>query len=473
MLAAGDPYMMSPAEIKALVVARHEVGSHSITHPDLTTVDDTQLATELTGSKALLESIIGEPVTNFAYPFGAYDAGVIAAAQRAGYTMARSVVDGYNSRADLETYGLRAKNILSTTTIADFRGWVDYAKAHNYWLTIVYHEVVPDGSPVCADDTTPAPCLGPFDTTVSNFTAQLEYLAASGLSADVLTAKAAMAEVRSELHGPTAGTVALEPSTLQTDSKVTAKAEGFHDPDDTVTLHYEWTADGVVLSDATSPTLALGAYPHAHAIGVAVYADDGHGNTSSKVAASAPVVNRAPGAGTVALTPPSALPGTALTATVGGFGDPDGDSVSFSYSWYRNGTALGTTGALLGTLGMTGGDVIRVDVRATDAFGGVSPVGSAEARLVATTRQPAISIRSPRARAYRRGSRTRLRFSARDASGVKRITASLRRSGDRIKTVRANTLVRLTRTGRYTLRVQATDRAGNVGVKSVTFRVVR
>ena len=53
---------------------------------------------------------------DLAYPFGSYDARVIAAAKVAGYRSARSVEEGYNAEPDLEPFDIRGQNILRTTT---------------------------------------------------------------------------------------------------------------------------------------------------------------------------------------------------------------------------------------------------------------------------------------------------------------------------------------------------------------------
>ena len=99
-------------EIRTTAAQGHEIGSHSITHPDLTTVSDTQpCRTELVASKSLLENAIGMPVVNFAYPFGAYDARVIAAMKAAGYRSGRSVEEGYNTKLDLEPYDIHVQNM--------------------------------------------------------------------------------------------------------------------------------------------------------------------------------------------------------------------------------------------------------------------------------------------------------------------------------------------------------------------------
>lgn len=77
--------LMNDAQIKEWLAAGMEVGAHSRTHPHLPNCTDAELQSELTGSKADLEALIGAPVTQFCYPYGDYDARVMQAAQKAGY----------------------------------------------------------------------------------------------------------------------------------------------------------------------------------------------------------------------------------------------------------------------------------------------------------------------------------------------------------------------------------------------------
>lgn len=89
---AGDQIekMMSASQIREIADNGFEIGSHTLTHPHLTHVDDDQLIREVSDSKHKLEDIIGREVTSFSYPYGSCDNRVIKAAITAGYTSAVS-----------------------------------------------------------------------------------------------------------------------------------------------------------------------------------------------------------------------------------------------------------------------------------------------------------------------------------------------------------------------------------------------
>lgn len=87
-LAAAD--LLSDAEVAGLA-EDFEIGSHSMTHPVLTTVSTREVAWELAASKEYLEEVTGAPVTSFCYPRGAHDDATASAVEDAGYTYARTV----------------------------------------------------------------------------------------------------------------------------------------------------------------------------------------------------------------------------------------------------------------------------------------------------------------------------------------------------------------------------------------------
>jgi peptidoglycan/xylan/chitin deacetylase (PgdA/CDA1 family) len=65
-----------------------ELGSHTMTHPDLRRLGDAELADELARSKAEIEALTGRPCRTLAYPFGLFDERVERAAADAGYELA-------------------------------------------------------------------------------------------------------------------------------------------------------------------------------------------------------------------------------------------------------------------------------------------------------------------------------------------------------------------------------------------------
>ena len=79
-----------------------EIGSHSVTHPILTNINDERLEAELRESRSRLEAKLDRKVELFCYPNGNYDARVKRAAEAAGYRSAVTIEAGLNrNRCDL------------------------------------------------------------------------------------------------------------------------------------------------------------------------------------------------------------------------------------------------------------------------------------------------------------------------------------------------------------------------------------
>lgn len=91
------PGDLTAGQVRALIDAGWEVDSHTITHPDLRTVGDSQLRQELVGSRSYLKKHFGVPASFFCYPAGRYDSRVIAAVKAAGYSAATTTQPGLAS----------------------------------------------------------------------------------------------------------------------------------------------------------------------------------------------------------------------------------------------------------------------------------------------------------------------------------------------------------------------------------------
>jgi peptidoglycan/xylan/chitin deacetylase (PgdA/CDA1 family) len=107
------------SQLEELATSGWEVGSHTVTHPRLPELDDTDVLHELVDSRQAIVDHLGA-CDSLAYPYGAADTRVAAAARRAGYTGACTLsvshrVDERYLRARVGIYGhdhglrLRAK----------------------------------------------------------------------------------------------------------------------------------------------------------------------------------------------------------------------------------------------------------------------------------------------------------------------------------------------------------------------------
>jgi peptidoglycan/xylan/chitin deacetylase (PgdA/CDA1 family) len=78
----------------------HEIGSHSVTHPVLTELDDASLHREVDDAHQVLRSRLGTTVAGFCYPNGNHDERVVRSVVRSGHTYACSTRQGIHARGD-------------------------------------------------------------------------------------------------------------------------------------------------------------------------------------------------------------------------------------------------------------------------------------------------------------------------------------------------------------------------------------
>jgi peptidoglycan/xylan/chitin deacetylase (PgdA/CDA1 family) len=85
---------LTESDAAALAARGWEVGSHTMSHPTLTKVDDLTLAAELGRSKEAIERLTGNECLSVAYPKGRADARVVSAARTAGYRAGAALEGG-------------------------------------------------------------------------------------------------------------------------------------------------------------------------------------------------------------------------------------------------------------------------------------------------------------------------------------------------------------------------------------------
>jgi peptidoglycan/xylan/chitin deacetylase (PgdA/CDA1 family) len=94
--------MMTVEELRDLVAADFEIGAHTVTHPDLSTLSYDECLHEAYESRMELERLLGISVRTFAYPFCEYGPHAVAAVRDAGFEAAVTCGAGVGSWSPFE-----------------------------------------------------------------------------------------------------------------------------------------------------------------------------------------------------------------------------------------------------------------------------------------------------------------------------------------------------------------------------------
>lgn len=141
---------------------------------------------------------------------------------------------------------------------------------------------------------------------------------------------------RTQNSPPVVRQVMLTPEKAYAFSSITAIVSG-QDPDgDPVSYSYEWRVNGSVVSRAEENTLKPGSFHKGDQVVVAVTPTDGILVGNPKQSDPLPILNSSPRVRSLAILPRPASGGDRLQIQVESE-DLDGDTVSYSYEWFRNG----------------------------------------------------------------------------------------------------------------------------------------
>jgi peptidoglycan/xylan/chitin deacetylase (PgdA/CDA1 family) len=105
-------------QLITLAAGEVEIGSHSVSHPNMSKLSSEKLADELVESRATLRRLTAQSVTSFCYPSGQYSDATVAAAEVAGYRTAVTTQEGLASMDD--AYTLNRLRIKPSLTLAGF-----------------------------------------------------------------------------------------------------------------------------------------------------------------------------------------------------------------------------------------------------------------------------------------------------------------------------------------------------------------
>lgn len=137
-----DQNLMDWDQIKELRDNGWEIGSHTINHKYLTTLNDEEIKEELKASKEALEEQ-GFDVKSLSIPYGDYNDNVRAIAEE-NYEYVRTSYGGTNTFSNIDKYNIKAYTITNSTSLEDIKTVIDEAKKNKQWLVIMVHLVRDD-----------------------------------------------------------------------------------------------------------------------------------------------------------------------------------------------------------------------------------------------------------------------------------------------------------------------------------------
>lgn len=140
---------LSAGQLQQLQAGGHEIGGHTISHVDLTTLDTAGQQHQICDDRAALASM-GLKADNFAYPFGAYNASAEQLVRDCGYRSGRSVGGISCSGCDVgenippaDVYAVQTPDsIKSGTSLATMQSYVTRAEnGGGGWVVLVMHRI--------------------------------------------------------------------------------------------------------------------------------------------------------------------------------------------------------------------------------------------------------------------------------------------------------------------------------------------
>jgi peptidoglycan/xylan/chitin deacetylase (PgdA/CDA1 family) len=125
--------LLSHGELLELRVRGFGLGSHTVSHPDLTILDAGALEEELKVSRAAMVAL-GETFFPFAYPGGRFTQRERDAVEHAGYDCAVIVGGRWGNGRETDSYLLKREPMLASDTLSRFKQRVNgYYEFHYLW----------------------------------------------------------------------------------------------------------------------------------------------------------------------------------------------------------------------------------------------------------------------------------------------------------------------------------------------------
>ena len=149
-----NPAYLSSSQVKALKANGQQIACHTVSHPDLTKVSAKEVNYQLRGCKQYFAQKGFGSIQDFAAPYGSTNPEVIKeisqvfrSERNTNGDLSNGVTDAdVNVLGNSDAHNIIGVTVHSNTTVAQLKQAVDYAKAHNGWLVLTYHQAEEQGS---------------------------------------------------------------------------------------------------------------------------------------------------------------------------------------------------------------------------------------------------------------------------------------------------------------------------------------
>lgn len=148
----GAPNYLTRSDLSTIAANGNEIGGHTVSHPDLTTVPADEAQRQVCNDRVTLSGW-GYSVTSFAYPYAAYNSALESVVANCGYNSARALGDiasahgctGCEQAGPVpppDPYALAAVDEIDNTwTLAQMQQVVTRAEAIGGWVPFTFHHI--------------------------------------------------------------------------------------------------------------------------------------------------------------------------------------------------------------------------------------------------------------------------------------------------------------------------------------------
>jgi peptidoglycan/xylan/chitin deacetylase (PgdA/CDA1 family) len=149
----GRSSYMTVDQLHAVVAAGMTIGAHTMHHVDLARVSPSVAADEITRSRSVLQQLTGQPVADFAYPYGIFSSRVVEMVASAGFADAATTEPGMRQYAS-QPFLLRRNEVGGYDTLSSFAQKAGLPPPASGWTA-------PPASPSGAPSPSPSPSGSP------------------------------------------------------------------------------------------------------------------------------------------------------------------------------------------------------------------------------------------------------------------------------------------------------------------------